>query len=738
MAVESIHSFEVKNDDVRIRFSCISTASCISRAMKNMRAEWNDSRLMAEFATRDKDVHFFFDSEEHTGTVTREAVFYENTSYPTLIEANPGVSGMSLRFSNSPRERALSADGNLLYGAVSFGNQVGKTDVCLRYRKDGREKNLRFTTEVLSYKMDYRSDMKSIIRDIEEEYSMLSFAFMRETYLNFRTQQGKSTDLIWWQIFRSCYDEILSACRQIINSPRRRLQPVLRYERAERLRRLTPDMENEYANFLNEPNHLYRTEDLCHTDDTVENRFLKFVMNGLLNRFQVVSRHIRNTSRSARLEKELRDMEDNLKRMVNHPFFRTIGQFRGFAQDSLVMKRAVGYRTIYQKWIELLCGYELEEGINQLETKDISTLYEIWCFIKVKNIVEEILGNKAEVHNKGKKLTPRFVRELTWGRSSEVTFVRTDDGVELASVMYNAPAKDESTDSQSAIRGTTSFTTEQRPDIVLRLTKQQKDIQYTFLFDAKYRIADAKKDGLDVPPVDAIDQMHRYRDAIYYVDGNNGKLKREVIGGYVLFPGNYTQEEYKQSYYHQSIEKVGIGAFPLRPTHAEDELLVAPNDSGQALREQIEKWLRSKRMLSDLYKKAIPQHGLAYSNPETVILVNYAPAAKLARMKETGLCYLRTGEEKGSIILTPDAVNARYVLLHNGKDGTLYKLKGKGPRFWSKADLEKKGFAGMSHDYYLVYELDTSRSQEYANIPGLNRGNQTTIPFFTTWPELMG
>lgn len=738
MADEAIHNFEVRNDDVRIRFSCISTARCISRAMENMRAERGDRRLTAEFATTDKEVHFYFDGEEHAGSVSREAVFFENTSYPTLIEARPGVSKMSLRFSNSPKERALSADGNLLYGAVSFGNQVGKTDVCLRYRKDGREKNLRFTTEVLSYKMDYRSDMKRIIRDIEEEYSMLSFAFMRETYLNFRTRQGKSTDLIWWQIFRSCYEEILSACQQIINSPRRRLQPVLRYERAERLRRLAPETENEYAHFRNEPNHLYRTEDLCHTDDTVENRFLKFVMNGLLSRFQVVSKHIRNTSRSARLERELKEMEDNLKRMVSHPFFRSIGQFRGFAQDSLVMKRAIGYRTIYLKWIELLCGYELEEGINQLETKDISALYEIWCFIKVKNIVEDILGSKAEVRNKGKKLTPRFVRELTWGQSSEVTFVKTDDGVELASVMYNAPTKEENTNTQSAIRGTTSFTTEQRPDIVLRLTKQQKDIQYTFLFDAKYRIADSKKDGMDVPPVEAINQMHRYRDAVYYVDGKNGKLKREVIGGYVLFPGNYTRDEYQQSYYHQSIEKVGIGAFPLRPSLAKDELLVSPNDSEQALREQIEKWLRSKRMLSDLYKKAIPQHGLTYSNPEAVVLVNYAPAVKLAKMKETGLCYLRTGEEKGSIVLTPDAVNARYVLLHNGKDGTLYKLKGKGPRFWSKADLEKKGFTGMSRDYYLVYELDTTRSQEYTNIPGLKRGNQTTTPDFLTWSEIMG
>lgn len=117
-----------------------------------------------------------------------------------------------------------------------------------------------------------------------------------------------------------------------------------------------------------------------------------------------------------------------------------------------------------------------------------------------------------------------------------------------------------------------------------KLTKQQRDIQYTFLFDAKYRIADSPKGGHDVPPVDAIDQMHRYRDAIYYVDQANGKPKREVIGGYVLFPGNYTKEEYAQSYYHQSAEKVGIGAFPLQPTN---ELSVSPDDNEQALREQI-------------------------------------------------------------------------------------------------------------------------------------------------------
>lgn len=136
-------------------------------------------------------------------------------------------------------------------------------------------------------------------------------------------------------------------------------------------------------------------------------------------------------------------------------------------------------------------------------------------------------------------------------------------------------------------------------------------------------------------------------------------------------------------------------------------------------------------------KDAVPQRGLKYVNASTIVLVNYAQAAKLAKMKETGLCYLRTGEEKGSIVLTSDVVNARYVMLHNGKNGTLYKLKGKGPRFWSKADLEKKGFEGLGHEYYLVYELDTSKSADYADLPALNRGVQTTKPDFMTWSELM-
>ena len=109
-------------------------------------------------------------------------------------------------------------------------------------------------------------------------------------------------------------------------------------------------------------------------------------------------------------------------------------------------------------------------------------------------------------------------------------------------------------------------TVPQKPDIVLRLTKNdlQEGMKLTYLFDAKYRIG-GKVRGVDVPPDDAINQMHRYRDAIYYKDYSSDTLKKEVIGGYILFPGDGELTEVEVSNFYKSIAEVNIGAFPLRP-----------------------------------------------------------------------------------------------------------------------------------------------------------------------------
>lgn len=63
---------------------------------------------------------------------------------------------------------------------------------------------------------------------------------------------------------------------------------------------------------------------------------------------------------------------------------------------------------IYYDWIIFSCGYDLKEGVNSLELKDIVKLYEIWCFIEFKNIIKELLGNEVEI-NYFKWLEKKFI-----------------------------------------------------------------------------------------------------------------------------------------------------------------------------------------------------------------------------------------------------------------------------------------------------------------------------------------
>ena len=628
MASEQYSTFEVRNNDVSLRFSCKNYGKHLREAIENLRARQDAeawARVESHFATSDDGVKFLFDGVEQEGRdITRLAVFFENTEYPLRVKAlHDGVKIDEFYIAGHSSDAASEEDEDepLIYGTLNFHNQVGRTDMSVNYSIDGVSKKMSFRTEVLSYKMDYRTDLKSIIADIEQEYSMLSYSFLKQTYLSYKEKHGDSTDLIWWQIFQQCYESIVESTKIIINSPKRRLKSVVKNERAERLRNIDSSLEQEYGEFQKDPHHLYRTEDMILSKDTVENRFLKYAIKEIHRRFGVVREHIKNTLKvnDATIADNLSDMDEELARLTRHPFFRQIGRFKGFSQDSLVMKRARGYSDIYKNWLLLQCGYELEDGIRRLEVKDVSELYEIWCFIKVKNMVQDILGRDIVAKTSGKELTTGFIKQLVYGQQSDVRFER--NGVELATVSYNAEVEEENSPIDSAIEETQTFTTIQRPDIVLRLSKSSDDnINYTYLFDAKYRLADKRIRNQDVPPVDAINQMHRYRDAIYYKAHDDEAIKREIVGGYVLYPGNMTAEQVRESYYHDSHEQIGIGAFPLKPgSTVVDEngnLILDPNSSESVLYEQIAAWLNDDSRRQNLLERSIPQKGLYYTSDE--------------------------------------------------------------------------------------------------------------------------
>lgn len=183
------------------------------------------------------------------------------------------------------------------------------------------------------------------------------------------------------------------------------------------------------------------------------------------------------------------------------------------------------------------------------------------------------------------------------------------DGIELAKLIYN-PKSSEHESISVGIKDLVVPTVSQKPDIVLQLTKNdlQKGMKMTYLFDAKYRIDGKDKNGVDVPPEDAINQMHQYRDAIYYKEKPSGALKKEVIGGYILFPGDGEPTAIADSKFHKTIEKVNIGAFPLRPQNTYNRQLLA---------QFIEELIQSKSQ--ETISKVILQKGFLQNTQNPIL-----------------------------------------------------------------------------------------------------------------------
>lgn len=102
---------------------------------------------------------------------------------------------------------------------------------------------------------------------------------------------------------------------------------------------------------------------------------------------------------------------------------------------------------------------------------------------------------------------------------------------------------------------------------------------------------------------------------------------------------------------------------------------------------------------------------LISENPEEVtVMVNHARPQTKAKMIETGICYLRAGDTKGSLCVAPGFERMEYILLHsNGEDCQLFKLKKKGSfQIWTKETLEKYGFTPSHADYYIILKFDNS------------------------------
>lgn len=508
--------------------------------------------------------------------VPAPATFFDNADYPIWIEFKDYVKDAQFGSILQNDNDRFSFRRHILAGFINYKNEIGRSEIQIIYKVDKETRAFRFGFEVLSTKLDYHEHWRIIVEDIEREYRMLSLDYMRRTFHGFSPDQnGEHPDIVWWSVFEGEQQKFIKACKSIIDRPRHRLHGEEVYLRADKLKQTPHNIENRLAEHRKEPAYLYRVEQHILSNDTQENRFLKFALHQISKRYEDLrQRIVAVKTASGTMKSAMLATSETLKRLQHHPFFRTIGRFKGISQESMVLQKATGYSQVYRTWNLLRRAYSLNDGLYRLQTKDIATLYEIWCFIEVSHIVKAQLHLDDEdvEHRNRMEMNGIFSWELGKGEHSRILFRK--DGVELAELVYNPKNADNENDNVG-MKDLVVPTVPQKPDIVLQLTKNdlQQGMKMTYLFDAKYRI-DGKDKGVDVPPEDAINQMHRYRDAIYYKDYDANALKKEVIGGYILFPGDGEPNDVAVSKFYKTIKEVNIGAFPLRPKDVENRKLL--------------------------------------------------------------------------------------------------------------------------------------------------------------------
>jgi hypothetical protein len=334
----------------------------------------------------------------------------ESKTYPLIFENKDYFVGITIKDKTTIKSPYIYSklkeveekfffheDLGFLAGTINFGNDLGKSNLMLRFTKDNSFNEINLEFEVFPTKLNYRSDYEKIVSDIEREYPYLVLDFLKKTYTSFKSGNTPNTDLIWWQVFGGIYSDFLHSSKFILNKPHSRIIKQTKYVKADRIKKWTSALEEEYSQFNSFPNKNYRSEYKTLSTNTSENRFFKYAVFQTLRRFKKVKSFIErrfSDSITKNFKSELSEIEKQLEIISVNPFFRTIDDFQGIKQESLVLQKATGYSTIYKSWIMMNSGLKFLDGIQKIELKNIADLYQIWCFLEIKNVLQNLLGQE--------------------------------------------------------------------------------------------------------------------------------------------------------------------------------------------------------------------------------------------------------------------------------------------------------------------------------------------------------
>lgn len=486
----------------------------------------------------------------------------------------------------------------MLRGSINFGNDVGRCNFTLKYFQGNKWQEIKLSFDVLPTKMDLPHDYQTISAKVDEVYPMWRFALANKTTMAVGKSQKKSSsfELLWLAHFKQCQTDFEQGIKRIINAPHSRLTKVNKASRLDQLsNHLAPKIEQKAKQAVVEQQFNKRINITKQklTVDTKENQFIKMALLHCKRQLALIDKNIA-ASKEHKLSQsyldELSQWQRSISKQLNQPLWREVSNFSGLTSSSLVLQQRSGYAKVFSIWQILKKYLDKLAGNTYVSVKSIADLYEVWCFIAIKDIVEslgfkEVKANKAKL--KSVALELNFDKENAKYDALASSFVfERDDGTRLR-LAHEPIFKEESVPVKTWLG-------EHKPDILVEVSlpsdNGDKPEQFYWLFDAKYRI-DQNKKG-DEAPIGAINQMHRYRDALIHLHEDDGfeQKSRPVFGAFALYPGFFKQATATNPY-AEAIDEIGIGAFALLPSNHNQE------DGGLWLKNFFAKHLCRKKQL---------------------------------------------------------------------------------------------------------------------------------------------
>ncbi len=124
---------------------------------------------------------------------------------------------------------------------------------------------------------------------------------------------------------------------------------------------------------------------------------------------------------------------------------------------------------------------------------------------------------------------------------------------------------------------------------------------------------------------------------------------------------------------------------------------------------------------------------------DATVLVNHARPKDYELMIEKGMCYLRAGDSKGSLLVQKGFERLGYILLHiNGEKPQLFPLTKKGFQIWTAENLQALGFTAEHAPYYAVLRFDANKPINYDQPINLKQRAYTNVAKIRPLSDFIG